>query len=183
MIPVMNLAQENVMYTKILVPLDGSESSMRGLSEAIKIAAEHAGEIRLLHVVEVPSPLLDYGYSQGDCRSAVLASLCRVGKNILSKAESAVREHGLTAGCSLFESGSSSTSDIILEQARLWGASLIVMGAHTPSARGRIGRISSDVISESGIPVLMVHGAPTIMTSAGHREVTYDFAPAAEPGA
>jgi nucleotide-binding universal stress UspA family protein len=176
MIPVMNLAQENVMYTKILVPLDGSESSMRGLSEAIKIAAEHAGEIRLLHVVEVPSPLLDYGYSQGDCRSAVLASLCRVGKNILSKAESAVREHGLTAGCSLFESGSSSTSDIILEQAS-------VMGAHTPSARGRIGRISSDVISESGIPVLMVHGAPTIMTSAGHREVTYDFAPAAEPGA
>jgi nucleotide-binding universal stress UspA family protein len=150
---------------------------MSGLSEAIKIAKEHTGTIRLLHVVEVPSPLLDYGYSQGDCRGAVLASLCRVGRNILNKAESIVRKHGLSADCLLFESGSSSASDVILEQARLWGASLIVMGAHTPGARGRIGRVSSDVIAESAIPVLMVHGVPTVMV--GHRELNYDFAPAA----
>jgi nucleotide-binding universal stress UspA family protein len=168
------------MYTKILVPLDGSESSLAGLNEAIQIAAEHSSAIRLLHVVEVPSPLLDYGYSQGDCRSAVLASLCRVGKNILNKAETIVREHGLSADCLLYESGSSSASDIILEQARLWGASLIVMGAHTPSARGRIGRVSSDVIAESVSPVLMVQGvAPVASASVGHRELNYDFAPAA----
>lgn len=165
------------MYTKILVPLDGSESSMSGLSEAIKIALEHTSAIRLLHVIEPPSPLLDYGYSPGDSRSAVLTSLCRVGKNVLNKAESVVREHGLAADCLLFESGSGSPSDVILEQARLWGASLIVMGAHTPSARGRIGSVSSDVIAESAVPVLMVHGAPAI--NVGHREVNYDFAPAA----
>jgi nucleotide-binding universal stress UspA family protein len=167
------------MYTKILVPLDGSESSLSGLNEAIKIAEEHMGAIRLLHVVDVPSPLLDYGYSQGDCRSAVLASLCRVGKHILNKAQAIVREHGFAADCLLFESGSSSPSEIILEQAKLWKASLIVMGAHTPSARGRIGRVSSDVIAESAIPVLMVHGAPTVTTTVGHRQVNYDFAPAA----
>jgi len=68
------------MYTKILVPLDGSESSMSGLNEAIKVAEEHTGALRLLHIVELPSPLLDYGYSQGDCRNDVLASLCQVGK-------------------------------------------------------------------------------------------------------
>src|SRR5271156_2492394 len=118
------------MYTKILVPLDGSESSLSGLNEAIKIGEEHTSAIRLLHVVDVPSPLLDYGYSQGDCRSTVLASLCRVGKNILNKAEAIVREHGLAADCLLFESGSSSASEVILEQAKLWKASLIVMGAH-----------------------------------------------------
>jgi nucleotide-binding universal stress UspA family protein len=167
------------MYTKILVPLDGSESSMSGLNEAIKIAAEHAGALRLLHVVEVPSPLLDYGYGKGDSRSAVLASLCRVGKNVLNKAESIVREHGLAADCLLFESEGGSPADVILEQARLWKASLIVMGSHTPSARGRIGRVSSDVIAESAIPVLMVHGAPTAVTPVGHRELNYDFAPAA----
>jgi nucleotide-binding universal stress UspA family protein len=166
------------MYTKILVPLDGSESSMAGLNEAMKIAAEHAGALRLLHVVEVPSPLLDYGYSQGDCRSAVLASLCRVGKNILNKAESMVREHGLAADCLLFESGGASPADVILEQVKLWGASLIVMGAHTPSARGRIGAVSSDVIAESAVPVLMVRGVPTAVATVGHRELNYDFAPA-----
>ena len=167
------------MYSKILVPLDGSESSLSGLSEAIKIAKEHAGTIRLLHVVELPSPVLDYGYSQGDCREAVLASLCRVGKNTLNKAESTVREHGLAADCLLFESESGLVSEVILEQARLWGASLIVMGAHTPSARGRIGRVSADVIADSAVPVLMVHGVPTVMTSVGNRELNYDFAPVA----
>lgn len=167
------------MFTKILVPLDGSESSMSGLNEAIKIAEEHTGSIRLLHVVEPPSPLLDYGCSRGDSREAVLASLCRAGKNILNKAESIVRQHGLAADCLLFESGSDSAADVILEQANLWKASLIVMGAHTPSARGRIGRVSSDVIAESAIPVLMVRGVPTAVTSVGHRELNYDFAPTA----
>jgi nucleotide-binding universal stress UspA family protein len=167
------------MYTKILVPLDGSESSISGLSEAIKIAEEHTSTLRLLHVVEPPSPLLGYGYSQGDCRSTVLASLCRVGKDILNKAESIVRQHGLAADCLLFEPGSGSASDVILEQARLWGASLIVMGAHTPSARGRIGAVSSDVIAESAIPVLMVRGVPAVVASVGHRQLNYDFAPAA----
>jgi nucleotide-binding universal stress UspA family protein len=80
-------------------------------------------------------------YSQGDCRSAVLASLCRVGKNILNKAEAIVRERGLATDCLLFESGSGSAANVILEQARLWGASLIVLGAHTPGARGRIRRL------------------------------------------
>jgi nucleotide-binding universal stress UspA family protein len=166
------------MYTKILVPLDGSESCLSGLSEAITIAEEHSSAIRLLHVVELPSPLLDYGYSQGDCRSAVLASLCRVGKNILNKAESIVRGRGLPVDCLLFESGSGSAADVILEQARLWGASLIVLGAHTPSARGRIGGVSSDVIAESAIPVLMVRGASRVVTHVGHRDLNYDFAPA-----
>jgi nucleotide-binding universal stress UspA family protein len=168
---------ENVMYTKILVPLDGSESSMSGLNEAIKIAEEHAGALRLLHIVELPSPLLDYGYSQGDRRNDVLASLCQVGKNILNKGESIVRQHRLAADCLMFESGSESAADVILEQARQWGASLIVMGAHTPSARGRIGRVSADVIAESAIPVLMVRGVPTVVTTVRHRELNYDFAP------
>jgi nucleotide-binding universal stress UspA family protein len=167
------------MYKKILVPLDGSESSMSGLSEAIKIAEEHCGALRLLHVVELPSPLLDYGYGRTDCRSDVLASLSHVGKNILSKAESIVRQHGLAVDCLMFESGSGSPADVILEQAGQWGASLIVMGAHTPSARGRMGRVSSDVIGESAIPVLMVRGAPTVATPAAHRELNYDFAQAA----
>ena len=59
------------------------------------------------------------------------------------------------------------------------GASLIVMGAHTPSARGRIGRVSADVIAESAIPVLMVRGVPTVVTTVRHRELNYDFVPAA----
>jgi nucleotide-binding universal stress UspA family protein len=167
------------MYTKILVPLDGSDSSMSGLNEAIRIAAEHSGALRLLHVVELPSPLLDYGYSQGVCRDDVLASLCKVGKNILNRAESLVRQDGIAADCMLFESGSGSAADVILDQARQWGANLIVMGAHPENTRGRLGRVSAEVIAESAVPVLMVRGVVSIGTPVGHRELNYGFAPAA----
>ena len=34
------------MYQKILVPVDGSETSTRGLNEAIRLAKIHGGELR-----------------------------------------------------------------------------------------------------------------------------------------
>jgi nucleotide-binding universal stress UspA family protein len=34
------------MYGKILVPVDGSETSTRGLIEAIKLAKIHGGQLR-----------------------------------------------------------------------------------------------------------------------------------------
>ena len=167
------------MYTNILVPLDGSESSMSGLNEAIKIAKEHTAALRLLHVVELPSsPLLDYGYGQSGCRNDVLASLCQSGKRVLSKAESIVRQQGLAADCMMFESGSGSAAPVILEQARQCGANLIVMGANPQYVRGRVGHVSADVIAESTIPVLMVRGVPTVVTPIAHRDLNYDFAPA-----
>lgn len=161
------------MYTKILVPLDGSDSSLCGLNEAIKIAKEQAGQLRLLHVVELPSPLLDYGYSSGDCRKDVLASLCQAGKNVLNNGESTVRQHGLVTECMMFESGSGSAADVILEQARQWGASLIVMGTHAGYGRGRVGHVSAEVLAESPAPILMVRGAPTVVPQVGHRVLDY----------
>lgn len=40
------------MYQRILVPVDGSVASRKGLQEAIKIAKAGAGRILLLHVVD-----------------------------------------------------------------------------------------------------------------------------------
>ncbi len=39
------------MYGKILVPVDGSETSTRGLNEAIKIADAQGSQLRLVHIV------------------------------------------------------------------------------------------------------------------------------------
>ena len=40
------------MYGKILVPIDGSETSARGLEEAIRVAKDGRGSrIRLVHIV------------------------------------------------------------------------------------------------------------------------------------
>ena len=37
------------MYGKILVPVDGSETSTRGLNEAIRIAKVEGSQLRLVH--------------------------------------------------------------------------------------------------------------------------------------
>ncbi|WP_436449803.1 universal stress protein, partial [Enterococcus faecium] len=39
------------MYGKILVPIDGSETANLGLNEAIKLAKNQGGRIRLVHIV------------------------------------------------------------------------------------------------------------------------------------
>jgi nucleotide-binding universal stress UspA family protein len=40
------------MYTHILVPVDGSPTSDRGLDEAVKLAKLTGARLRLIHVVE-----------------------------------------------------------------------------------------------------------------------------------
>ena len=40
------------MYGKILVPVDGSETSKRGLAEACRLAKEQDARLRCLHVID-----------------------------------------------------------------------------------------------------------------------------------
>ena len=39
------------MYAKILVPVDGSATSARGLAEAVALAKVVGGKLRLVHIV------------------------------------------------------------------------------------------------------------------------------------
>ncbi len=41
------------MFSKILVPLDGSEHSFKALNVAVKIAKKFDGNVRLIHVYSV----------------------------------------------------------------------------------------------------------------------------------
>jgi nucleotide-binding universal stress UspA family protein len=145
------------MYPKILVPLDGTEASIAGLNEAIEMAKQqHGGTLRLLHVVVLPDPILDYGYGTHMCRKDMIASMCQIGKHVLSKAETIVRAQGLMPECVMFESEARSAADVILDQAHQWGASLIVMGSHARHEGLRVGRDTAEVLAESEVPVLLV---------------------------
>ena len=84
---------EFAMYQKILVPIDGSETSMRGLDEAIKIAKSQGSQLRLFHVVN--EFVLDYSYGAGLYGTNVIDSLREAGKNILQQAEALVRQQGI----------------------------------------------------------------------------------------
>ena len=77
------------MYDKILVPVDGSETSTRGLSEAIRLAKIHGSQLRLLHIVN--EFILDVTYSPGLYPENLIDSL-RSGGKVHSRCRASGRE-------------------------------------------------------------------------------------------
>jgi nucleotide-binding universal stress UspA family protein len=148
------------MYERILVPMDGSESSDAGLNEAIKVAKQQGGTLRLLHVIERPVPVLDYSYGESINLKNVVDSLCQIGKRLLNEAETTARAQGLMPECVMCETDAGAVGDVILAQARQWDANLIVMGSHAQEDGARVSQDTAKVLAKSLVPVLLVHGTP-----------------------
>ncbi len=144
------------MYDKILVPVDGSAASNRGLNEAIRLASERGGVIRLVHVVN--ELILDYSYGSGLYAGTVIDSLREGGKQILDDAENAVRKAGLTPERVLLEVIGGPAATSIVAEARNSGAGLIVMGTHGRRGLRRLalGSDAEQVLRATPVPVLLV---------------------------
>jgi len=117
------------MYVRLLVPIDGSETSARGLDEAVRIAKGQQGSrIRLVHIVN--EFIFDGAYSPGTYSNDLFTSLRDTGKKILSEAEGVVRQQGIESDSVMLESIGAPAADFIVAQAKQWPADLIVMGTH-----------------------------------------------------
>jgi nucleotide-binding universal stress UspA family protein len=145
-------------YKRILVPVDGSPVSAKGMKEAVKIARAARARLRLLHVVEeyaaFSSP--EVGANVGP----ILDALRDSGKRTLAKVERAARALGVRPETSLVENAGGRVADSIVEQAKRWRADLIVMGTHGRRGMNRllVGSDAELVIRNSPIPVLLVPG-------------------------
>jgi nucleotide-binding universal stress UspA family protein len=146
------------MYGKILVPVDGSETSARGLNEAIKIAKAQGSQLRLVHIVN--EFILDCTFSPGLYAANLIESLLEAGRAILDTAESAAKREGVNADSVLLESIGGVAANLILDQAKTWQPDLIVMGTHGRRglARLALGSDAEHVVSASSVPVLLVRG-------------------------
>lgn len=144
------------MYKKILVPVDGSETSTRGLSEAISVAQGDGGKLCLVHVVN--ELVLDYSYGAGPGGSSLVDSLREIGNAILRQAEETVRKVGVPVESVLLECVGGPAADSIVAQAKEWHADLIVMGTHGRRGLRRfaMGSDAEAVVRESPVPVLLV---------------------------
>jgi len=146
------------MYSKILVPIDGSETATRGLDEAIKIAKSEHGQLLLLHVVN--EFILDYTLSPALYAEKIIDSLVKNGRAILDTAEAAAKREGIKVESVLLESLGGSAADLILAQAKTWQPDLIVIGTHGRRglARLALGSDAELVVRGATVPVLLVHG-------------------------
>lgn len=144
------------MYKKILVPVDGSSSSLRGLDEAIKIAKESKAQIRLVHAVN--EFFIDVGYGAPFVTPELIDSLRAGGAAILSSAASRAREQGLKPETVLLDRLGTAVADLVLDQAKEWAPDLIVMGTHGRRGLSRLalGSDAEMVVRSATVPVLLV---------------------------
>ena len=153
------------MYKKILVPVDGSATSMRGLQEAIKLAKLTGARLRLMHVVDSIS--FATGMEAATMVSSEMLQLVREsGAQVLKKAQALVEKAGVQADTVLCDSFAGRVCDHVIEQAAAWGAGLIVLGTHGRRGFGRmlLGSDAEMVARLATVPVLLVRAkepAPT----------------------
>jgi len=147
-------------YKRILVPVDGSPPSAKGLKEAMKIAGKGRGQLMLLHVVEEYSAFIspEVGLNIGP----MLDSLRAVGKRTLARIVRGAERAGAKPRAVLAENFGGRVSETIIEQARRLRADLIVMGTHGRRGVNRVllGSDADLVVRYSPVPVLLVpaHG-------------------------
>jgi nucleotide-binding universal stress UspA family protein len=144
------------MYKRILVPVDGSETSMLGLLEAIKIAQSDGCQLCLFHVAN--ELILDYSYGAQSSGMSVMESLREVGNAILRRAEDLARKQSVPVESVLIECAGDPAADSIVAQASKWHADLIVMGTHGRRGLRRLamGSDAEAVVQQSSVPVLLV---------------------------
>lgn len=147
------------MYKKILVAVDGSAPSVRGLDEAIRLAKAMGSQLRLVHVV---NEFVDGMYGPMMYYDQVLTALREAGTKILEKAVGTARQAGLEPEQKLIEVVGGRIAEQIVKEATDWQADLIVLGTHGRRGLKRLA-LGSDaelVLRRSPVPVLLVREEP-----------------------
>lgn len=155
------------MYQRILVPVDGSPTSNRGLAEAIALAKLTGARLRLLHVVDELSFALGasaFPVYTGD----VIGLLREAGEKILADAKAKVEAAGLGVEAVLRDGFAGRVCDLIVEQAEAWPADLIVIGTHGRRGVDRLfmGSDAELVLRTAPVPVLLVRASDASMTTS-----------------
>jgi nucleotide-binding universal stress UspA family protein len=148
------------MFRRILVPIDGSPTSARGLDEAIGLARDQKAKICLLHVVDelVVTGVADMGYVPPNYIDDFIKAARAGGKKLLARAEAKVRKRGIAVETVLLETLGGRVADLIIKQAKKWRADLIVLGTHGRRGLARVvmGSDAELVLRETPLPVLLV---------------------------
>ncbi len=143
------------MYQRILVPVDGSETSRTALQEAIKLARSLGARLKLVHVIENArvfdaEGMVDY--------SALREIATKSGEQVLARAREMAKQAGLDAETALLESGGDRNENVIVAEAKQWLAELIVIGTHGRSGVSRLlfGSVAEGVVRGATVPVLLI---------------------------
>jgi len=149
------------MFRRILVPIDGSPPSNRGLEQAIALAKDQKARLCLLHVVDelLMMPAFDGSmYVPASYRDDFTKAMREEGSKLLAKADATARRGRVRADVVLLETTGRRVAELVIKQARKWRADVIVLGTHGRRGLARVlmGSDAEMVVRESPVPVLLV---------------------------
>jgi nucleotide-binding universal stress UspA family protein len=135
------------MFKHILVPVDGSETSMKAVAKAAALAKTFGSAVTALYVID-PYPFTgvgaDFAYGQAQYLSAATA-------------EAAVTQAGVATVNTIVGEGHA-VHDGIVRAVESVGADLIVMGSHGRRGLEKLvlGSVTQRVLGVAHVPVLVV---------------------------
>ena len=150
------------MYSKMLVPIDGSEPSKLALAEAIKLAQALRSSICLLHVIDVRSLLTSEATAAS--YDLLFDMMRREGAQMLRGAASTIPRGVITVDTILEEAPGGQVGESIACTAREHQVDLIICGTHGRRGVRRLlmGSDAEYVVRHSPVPVLLVGMSATV---------------------
>ena len=148
-----------MVYKRILVPVDGSPTSMAGLREALRLAKNQKAKVRLINIVD---ELMIFSSSEAGLNiEPIIESMKRAGKRVLGRATKLAATQGIRPETELWENATGRVADVLVGRAKRWRADLIVMGTHGRRGVNRLvlGSDAELVVRNSPVPVLLVRSA------------------------
>jgi len=152
------------MYKRILVPVDGSPTALRGLDEAVKLAKLTGAGIRLVHVLD---QLVFVG---GETYTIdVFGILKEAGERLMQEMKAKVVAAGIEVSTFVSEVLPGRVCDVVLEQAKAFEADVIVLGTHGRRGVGRllVGSDAEQIVRLATVPVLLVRAPQGMAPAAG----------------
>ncbi|HEU4353440.1 MAG TPA: universal stress protein [Burkholderiales bacterium] len=146
-------------YRKILVAVDGSTASAKGLREALRLAKAEGARLFILHVVdEYPAFAALDGMMAGAPGADLVPALREGGKRVLARAKSTAEKARVPTKVILREMLSGPAAYPIVREAKKVGADLIVLGTHGRRGVRRLvlGSDAEQVVRTAPVPVLLV---------------------------
>jgi nucleotide-binding universal stress UspA family protein len=144
------------MYKRILVPLDGSDTSLQGLDEAVRLALPLGATLRLVHVVNKFKRMT--GYASSSSYMELLPGIKEEGELLLQQGRERAERGGVKVQTMLLSSLTGQVSEMVAEEAKAWRADLIVVGTCGRKGVERIlwGSDAEQVMRVAPVPVMLV---------------------------
>jgi nucleotide-binding universal stress UspA family protein len=145
------------MYKRILITIDGSQTSNKALTSALRLARDTIAHVRLIHVIDEMAYLTSYeAYTAHSAELIAMAK--KAGNKILDDALAIAKSAGVEADQILVEEYGAHLGETIANAAKQWNADLIVVGTHGRRGVGRmfLGSGAEQIIRLAPVHVLVV---------------------------